>query len=314
MFEIGRRRAEAGRKGAMRAFPASHSQSDSDFNLSDKVAMEAEEQDLGAAAPSERGNDKYLEEQKKKREKAKAKTKDREEKRKRSDDKVAQEISEETEEEIDITKWKTIEEMSPEDFHKVWQQQDKDIKELKRDKSRQQETNAAFSKVITPQSAAQKKTEETAVLYNCELTGIPRDDAEQNKREFVMWCTEEAGIPKHEVSSVEYVDMGRIYGVQTAAIKFGNKGNRTKMSKWMVQFKAWNPLKYYSTDQTWDRYNITGRYQETADQRERRDYLNVAWQIFKELEGEERIKSEEGAYLNYLKASINDKADHLPLV
>ena len=52
----------------MRAFPASHSQSDSDSNLSDKVAMEAEEPDLGAAAPSERGNDKYLEEQKKERE------------------------------------------------------------------------------------------------------------------------------------------------------------------------------------------------------------------------------------------------------
>ena len=57
-----------------------------------------------------------------------------------------------------------------------------------------------------------------------------------------------------------------------------------------------------------------GRYQETADQRERRDYLNVAWQIFKELEGEERFKSEEGAYFNYAKASINDKADHFPLI
>ena len=112
MFEI-EKTAEAGRTGAMRAFPASHSRSVSDSNLSDKVAMEAEEQDLGAAAPSERGNDKYLEEQKKKREKTKAKTKDREEKRKRSDDKAAQEISEETEEEVDITKWKSIEEMSP---------------------------------------------------------------------------------------------------------------------------------------------------------------------------------------------------------
>ena len=41
--------------------------------------------------------------------------------------------------------------------------------------------------------------------------------------------------------------------------------------------------------------------------------MNVAWQIPKELEGEERPKSEEGAYLNYPKASTNDKADHLPL-
>ena len=143
MFEIEKKRAEAGRKNAMRAFPA----------------MEAEEQDLGAAAPSEKGYDKYLEEQKKKRENTKTKTKDREEKRKRSDDKAAQEISEETEEEIDITKWNTIEEMSPEYFHKVLKQQDKEIKELKRDKNRQQETNAAFSKVITSQSAAQKKAE-----------------------------------------------------------------------------------------------------------------------------------------------------------
>ena len=147
--------------------------------------------------------------------------------------------------------------MTPEDFHKVLKQQDREIRELKQDKHRQKETNAAFSKVITSQSAAQKKAEETAVLYNYELTGIPRDDAEQSKREFVMWCTEQAGIPKHEVSSVEYVDMRRIYGVQTAVIKFGNKGNRTKMSKWMMQYKAWNPLKYYSTEQTWDQYKIT---------------------------------------------------------
>ena len=48
--------------------------------------------------------------------------------------------------------------------------------------------------------------------------------------------------------------------------------------------------------------------------RERRDYLNVAWQVFKELEGEERLKGEDGAYLNYAKSSINDKADHLPLI
>ena len=42
--------------------------------------------------------------------------------------------------------------------------------------------------------------------------------------------------------------------------------------------------------------------------------MNVAWQIFTEPEGEERPRSEEGAYLNDPKASINDKADHLPLV
>ena len=46
-----------------------------------------------------------------------------------------------------------------------------------------------------------------------------------------MWCTEEAGIPKHEVTSIEYVDTRRNYGVQTAVIKFGSKGNRTKMSR-----------------------------------------------------------------------------------
>ena len=42
--------------------------------------------------------------------------------------------------------------------------------------------------------------------------------------------------------------------------------------------------------------------------------MNVAWQILKEPGGEERLKSDEGAYLNYPKASINDKADHLPLI
>ena len=202
--------------------------------------------------------------------------------------------------------------MTPEDFHKVLKQQNREIKELKQD--RQRETNAAFSKVITAQSAAQKKAEEAAVLYNYELTGLPRDDSEQGKREFAMWRTEEAGIPKHEVTSIGYVDMRRNYGVQAAVIKFGNKGNRTKMSRYMMQYKAWNPLKYYSTGQTWEQYKITGRYQETPDQRERRGYLNVAWQILKELEGEERLKSDEGAYRNYPKASINDKADHLPLI
>ena len=128
-----------------------------------------------------------------------------------------------------------------------------------------------------------------------------------------MWRTGEAGIPKHEVTSIEYVDVRRMYGVQTAVIKFGNKGNITKC-RFMSQHKAWNPFKYYSNDQTWQQYKITGRYQETPDQRERRDYLNVAWQVLKELEGEERLKSDEGAYLNYPKASINDKADHLPLI
>ena len=69
--------------------------------------MEAEEeQDLGAAAPAEKGRDKYLEEKKKKREKAKLHARDREEKRKTSEERVAHEISEETEEEIDFTRFK----------------------------------------------------------------------------------------------------------------------------------------------------------------------------------------------------------------
>ena len=66
MFEKERRRAEAGRKGALRAFTASQSDSD----LSEQVAMEAEqeeEQELGAAAPAEEGNKKYFEDQKKRR-------------------------------------------------------------------------------------------------------------------------------------------------------------------------------------------------------------------------------------------------------
>ena len=77
-------------------------------------------------------------------------------------------------------------------------------------------------------------------------------------------------------------------------------------------FKARNPFKYYSRGEFWEQYKISGRCQETADQRERRDFLNVAWQILKELEGEGRPKSEEGAYFNYSKASINDKADRQP--
>ena len=72
--------------------------------------------------------------------------------------------------------------MTPEDFHKVLRQQDRETRELKQDKHRQGEANAAFSKVITAQSTAQKKAEEAAVLYNYELTGLPRDDSEQGKR------------------------------------------------------------------------------------------------------------------------------------
>ena len=241
-FEKEKNRAEAGRRGAMRAFTAPQSDSD----LSEQVAMEAEqegEQDLGAAAPAAQGSDRYHEEQKRKREKAKAHAKEREDKRRRSEDKGTQEISDEADEDIDISKWKSIAERTPEDFHQVMKQQDREIRELKQDKQRQKETNAVFSKVIAAQGAAQKRSEETSALYNYEPTGLPRDDSPESKREFVMWCTEQAGIPPHEVSSIEYVDMRRMYGVQTAVIRFGNKGNRTKMSKWMMQYKAWNPLK-----------------------------------------------------------------------
>ena len=81
-FEIEKKRAEAGKRGAMRAFTASQSDSD----LSENVAMEAEqeeEQDLGSAAPAAQGNDKYLDEQKKKREKATAHAKERGEEKER---------------------------------------------------------------------------------------------------------------------------------------------------------------------------------------------------------------------------------------
>ena len=81
-----------------------------------------------------------------------------------------------------------------------------------------------FSKVITAQSAAQKRAEEAAVFYNFELTGLsrlPRDDSEKSKREFVMWCTEQAGIPAHEVSAIEYVDMKRSmeYKLQSSSLE-----------------------------------------------------------------------------------------------
>ena len=59
-------------------------------------------------------------------------------------------------------------------------QQDGEIRDLKQDRHRQKE-NAAFSKVIAAQSAAQKRAEEAAVLYNYGLTGFPRDDSEGSK-------------------------------------------------------------------------------------------------------------------------------------
>ena len=178
----------------------------------------------------------------------------------------------------------------------------------------QTEQNTIFSKVLTSQGAAQTKSEETTVLYSYELTGLPRDDTQEGKRAFVMWRTSEANIPDHEISAIGYTDVRGTCGVQTAIIKFGNKGNRTKMSRWMKSFRARNPLKYHSRGEFWVQYKISGRHQETADQRERRDFLNVAWQIFKELEGEDRLKSEEGAYLNYPKTNIIDKVDNLPLI
>ena len=114
-----------------------------------------------------------------------------------------------------------------------------------------------------------KRSGEAAVLYSYELTGLPRDDTPENKRAFVLWCSEQASIPPHEVSAIEYVDVRRVYGVQTAIIKFGNKGNRTKMSRWMQASRAGNPLKYYSRGESWDQCKIAGRCQETADQKER---------------------------------------------
>ena len=152
-------------------------------------------------------------------------------------------------------------EMTSDDFHKVLLIQDKEIRQLKQDREEsrkahrmQAETNAVFSKVITAQVSAHKKNEEAVVLYCYELTGLPRDDSPESKREFVTWCTEQANIPPHEVTSIEYIDVRRKYGIQTAIIKFGNKGNRTKMSKWMQQYKAWNPPKYYSRGVSWDQY------------------------------------------------------------
>ena len=76
--------------------------------------------------------------------------------------------------------------MTPEDFHKVIKRQDGEIRELRQDKQRQKETNAVFPKVITSQAAAQKRSEEAAVLYSYELTGPPRDDTPESKIEFVM--------------------------------------------------------------------------------------------------------------------------------
>ena len=322
-----RKRAEGGKKGAMRAFTASSS--DHDSEMEDGTDKEAEQDrdrahELGAAAPAAEGDKKYLGKQKEKREKAKSHAKEREEKRKRESEekrkreseKETQEISDDQEEHIDIREFTDLSGMKPQDFHKVLKQQDREIIEFKQEPQMQTEQNAVFSMVLTSQGAAQKRSEETAVLYSYELTGLPRDDTQEDERAFVMWCTSEAKVPDHEISANKYTDVRRIYGVRTPIIKFGNKGNRTKMSKWTQAFKARNTLKYYSRGEFWDQYKISGRYQETADQRERRDFLNVAWQILKELEGEDRLKSEEGAYLNYpkTKTSINEKVDNLPLI
>ena len=268
-FEQERLRAEGGRKGAMRAFATCFSDSDSDMSAGTDIDDNDRAKDLGSAAPAAKGDRKYLEQQKENRERAKAKAKDREEKRKRIEE---QEVR--PEEETDVRE--LLSGMTPDDFHKVLLTQDNEIRQPKKDREeerqerrRQTETNAVISKVITAQGAAQKKSEEAAVLYCCELTGLPRDDAPEHKREFVMWCTEQAGIPNHEITSIEYTDVRRRYGIQTAIVKFGNKGNRTKMSQWMQFYKAWNLLKYYSVGVAWEQHRITGRYQETADQRER---------------------------------------------
>ena len=81
--------------------------------------------------------------------------------------------------------------MTPQAFHKVIKQQDREIRELKQDKQMQRETNTVFPKVIASQGAAQTRSEEAAVLYSCELTGLPRDNSPESKRAFVMWCTEQ---------------------------------------------------------------------------------------------------------------------------
>ena len=317
MFDRERQRIEGGKRGTMRACTASPA--DHDTEMWDETGKEAEQdrdraQELGAAAPAADDDKRYFERQKEKREKAKSHAKDREEKRKRGNEEEPHNVSDDEKEQVDIREFSDLSEMTSTDSHKVINQQGREIRELKQERRIQTEMNAVFSKVLTSQGAAQKRSEETAVHYSYELTGFPRDDAQEDKRAFVMWCTREANIPDHEISAIWYTNFRRVYGVQTAIIKFGNKGNRTKMSKWMQVFKARNPFKYYSRREVWEQYKVTGRYQETADQRERRDFLNVAWQILKELEGEDRFESEEGACLNYPKASINDKADNFPLI
>ena len=242
-------------------------------------------QELGAAAPAAEDDKRYLERQKVKRQKAKSHAKGREEKRKRENEEEPHNVSDDEEEQVDIREFSDLSEMTSKDFRKMIKQQDREIRELKQERRMQTEMNAVFSKVLTSQGAAQKRSEETAVLYSYGRTGIPRDDTQEDKRASVMWCTGEANIPDHEISAIEYTDLRRVYGVQTAIIKFGSKGNRTKMSKWMQFFKARNPLEYYSRGEVWEQHKIAGRYQETADQRERRDFLNVAWQILKELGG-----------------------------
>ena len=236
MFEKERKRAEGGKRDTMRAFTASPS--DHDSEIGDETDKEPEQdrdraQELGAAAPAAEDDKKYSEKQKEKREKARSHAKDKEEQRKRGNEEEAQRRSDDEEEQVDIREFSDLSETTPEDFHKVLKQQDREIRELKQERRTQTETNAVFSNVLRSQGAAQKRSEETAVLYSYELAGLSRDDTQEDKRTFVMWRNSEANIPDHEISAVGYTDVRRVYGIQTATIKFGSKGNRTKMSKRM---------------------------------------------------------------------------------
>ena len=44
-----------------------------------------------------------------------------------------------------------------------------------------------------------------------------------------------------------------------------------------------NSTKYWSEGSEWQLYAVTGRYTETKDTHEISEYLNMAWQVFKNI-------------------------------
>ena len=142
----------------------------------------------------------------------------------------------------------------------------KELRSLRSASHTQQNQTVAISTVLQAKLVADRKQEEIKAQHTYELHCIPREDAMENKRKFVIEVCAQAMIPKQEISEVKFTDSRKAYGQQYASVTFNNRGNRRKLGEHMSYVSS---IKYWSEGSEWQLYVVTGRYTETKDTQER---------------------------------------------